>query len=225
VPQSLSRALSIASETNPTVLAAAYNHDASVHNVNIAKGALLPTLTLEASASASRNFSSNLKRSESATVQGVLNVPIYQAGNEYSAIRQAKQQASQSGIQIIGATRSVRQQVAVAWATYTSAGQAITSAKAQVASAVLALDGVRQEYQVGSRTTVDVLNAEQSLLSARVSQASAERDQLVASYQLISSIGHLTARRLSLGGPYYDPVQNYNKVKNKWIGTGADTLE
>ena len=119
----------------------------------------------------------------------------------------------------------MRQQVAVAWATYVSAGQAIIAAKAQVASAVLALDGVQQEYQVGSRTTVDVLNAEQFLLSARVSQASAERDQLVASYQLVSAIGHLTARRLALGGPYYDPVQNYDNVKNKWIGTDADTLQ
>jgi outer membrane protein len=225
VPQSLPKALAVASQTNPTILAAAYVHDASIHTVNIAKGALLPTLSLQATASATRNFSSVIKRSESATVQGVLSVPIYQAGNEYSAIRQAKQQASQSGIQIIGATRSVRQQVAVAWATYTASGQSITSAKAQVSSAALALDGVQQEYQVGSRTTVDVLNAEQALLTARVTLAIAERDQLVASYQLVSAIGHLTARRLALGGPYYDPVQNYNTVKDKWIGTDADTLE
>jgi outer membrane protein len=225
VPKNLSNALNVASETNPSVLAAAYVHDASLHDVNVAKGALLPTLSLQASASATRNFSIPLKRSESATIQGVLNVPIYQAGNEYSAIRQAKQQASQTGIQIISATRAVRQQVAVAWATYTASGQAITSAKAQVASAALALDGVQQEYQVGSRTTVDVLNAELTLLAARITLAVAEHDQLVASYQLVSSIGRLTARRLSLGGPYYDPVQNYNNVKNKWIGTDADTLQ
>lgn len=225
VPDNLSRALDVASETNPNVLAAAYAYDASRHNVNIAKGTLLPTLSLQASASATRNYSSVVKISENATVQGVLNVPIYQAGNEYSAIREAKQRASQSSIQIVSATRSVRQQVAVAWATYTASTQAIVSAKAQVASAALALDGVQQEYQVGSRTTIDVLNAEQSLLSARVSLASAERDQIVASYQLASSIGRLTARRLSLGGPYYDPVQNYNNVKNKWIGWDADTLQ
>jgi TolC family type I secretion outer membrane protein len=225
VPQSLSGALNIASETSPTVLQAAYTHDASIHNVNVAKGALLPTLSLQASATAAHDPSVGVERSSSATVQGVLSVPIYQAGNEYSAIRQAKQQASQTSIQIIGATRSVRQQVAANWAAYVASGQAITSAKAQVSSAALALDGVQQEYQVGSRTTVDVLNAEQALLAARVTQVNAERDQLVASYQLISAIGHLTARRLSLGGPYYDPVQNYNKVKNKWIGTDADTLE
>jgi outer membrane protein len=225
VPQSLKRALDVASETNPSVLQAAYTHDASVHSVNVAKGALLPTLSLQASATATHDPSAGVRRSDSATVQGVLSVPIYQAGNEYSAIRQAKHLASQTGINIIGATRSVRQQVAATWAAYAASGQAITSAKAQVASAALALDGVQQEYQVGSRTTVDVLNAEQALLAARVTLVSAERDQLVASYQVISSIGHLTARRMALGGPYYDPVQNYNNVKNKWIGTGADTLE
>jgi outer membrane protein len=225
VPKTLSRALDVASETNPNVLAAAYLHDAQVHNVNVAKGALLPSLTLEASATASRDPSAGIKRSETATVQGVLSIPIYQGGAEYSNIRKAKQQASQTGIQIIGATRSVRQQVAIAWASYTAAGQAIVAAKAQVASAVLALDGVQQEYQVGSRTTVDVLNAEQTVLVARVTLASAERDQIVASYQLVSAIGHLTARRLSLGGPYYDAEQNYLRVKNKWFGTDADTLE
>jgi outer membrane protein len=225
VPQSLKRALDVASETNPSVLQAAYTHDASVHNVNVAKGALLPTLSLQASATATHDPAVGVEHSESATVQGVLSIPIYQAGNEYSAIRQSKHLASQTGINIIGATRSVRQQVAVAWASYTAFGQAITSAKAQVASAALALDGVQQEYQVGSRTTVDVLNAEQALLAARVTLVTAEHDQLVASYQLVSAIGHLTARRLSLGGPYYDVEKNYNNVKNKWFGTDADTLE
>ena len=225
VPRSLPGALDVASETNPLVLAAAYTHEAQVHNINVAKGALLPTLSLQAGASVAHDPQKGIERSDSATVQGVLSIPIYQAGSEYSTIRAAKQQASQSGIQIISATRSVRQQVAVAWANYTAAGQAITSAKAQVASAALALDGVQQEYQVGSRTTVDVLNAELALLAAQLTLAGAEHDQVVASYQLVSAIGHLTARRLKLGGPYYDPVENYDTVKNKWIGTDADTLQ
>ena len=93
VPQSLSGALDIASETNPTVLAAAYVHDASVHGVNVAKGALLPTLSLQATASVTHDPQVGIERSNAATVQGVLSIPIYQAGNEYSAIRQAKQQA------------------------------------------------------------------------------------------------------------------------------------
>ena len=225
VPKSLRTALDIATETNPSVLAAAYAHEAQVHDVNVAKGALMPSLSLQAQATATHNPQTGVRRSDSATIQGVLSIPIYQAGAEYSAIRRAKQLASQSGIEIVGATRSVRQQVAAAWAGYTASGQAIVAAKAQVASAALALDGVQQEYQVGSRTTVDVLNAELGLLSAQVSLASAERDQLVASYQVLSAVGHLTARRLALGGPYYDPESNYNKVKDKWFGTGADTLE
>lgn len=225
VPKTLKTALNVATETNPAVLAAAYAHEAQVHDINVAKGALLPTLSLQAQAVATNDPSKGVSRSESATIQGVLSIPIYEAGSEYSAIRRAKQLASQSGIQIVGSTRSVRQQVATAWAAYTASGQAIVSAKDQVSSAALALDGVQQEYQVGSRTTVDVLNAELGLLSAQVSLASAERDQLVASYQVLSAIGHLTARRLSLGGPYYDPENNLKRVKDKWIGTDADTLD
>ena len=91
--------------------------------------------------------------------------------------------------------------------------------------AALALDGVRQEYLVGSRTTLDVLDAETEVVSARIALVSAERDQIVAAYQILGSIGRLTARDLSLPVDYYDADENYLNVRDKWFGTGADTIE
>ena len=88
-----------------------------------------------------------------------------------------------------------------------------------------ALEGVKQEYQVGSRTTLDVLDAEAELLLARETLVVAERDRVVDAYQLIASTGRLTAQDLALGVKIYDPVENYRKVRNKWFGTHADTVD
>ena len=106
-----------------------------------------------------------------------------------------------------------------------AAREIIRSAKEQVSAAELALDGVRQEYLVGSRTTLDVLDAETEVVNARIALVSAERDQIVAAYQILGSIGRLTARDLSLPVEYYDADENYLNVRGKWIGTGADTIE
>jgi outer membrane protein len=218
IPDSLEGALSTAQDINPRILAASWVNDASRHDVEVAKGSLLPELSLRASGSYTIHPQGGVDNAESAAIQGVLTVPIYQAGREYSSIRQAKQTSSQRQVQIIEATRAVRQQVTTAWYTSVSSRQSIASAKAQVAAAALALDGINQEYLVGSRTTIDVLNAEQEVLNARLGLVSAEYAQVISNYQLLQAMGKLTSRHLGLGGTYYDPKTNYNAVKDKWIG-------
>jgi outer membrane protein len=140
-------------------------------------------------------------------------------------VRQAKQLESQRRIEIVAAGRSVAQAVTSAWNFCAAAREAIVSARAQVAAANEALNGVRQEYLVGSRSTIDVLNAEQETVNARINLVAAEHDQIVASYELQAAIGKLTARNLGLAGPYYDAEENYDQVKDKWIGLDADTVE
>lgn len=222
LPVSLESALNKAEEINPNILAASWVFDASLHDVEVAKGDLLPEISLRATGSYTVQPQTGVKSAESATIQGVVTVPIYQSGREYAAIRQSKQVASQRQVQIIEATRSVREQVTVYWYALVSARQAITAAKAQVAAAVLALDGINQEYLVGSRTTIDVLNAEQEVLNARLGLINAEYGQFLSTYQLYQAIGKLTARHLGLRGYYYDPKDNYRVVKDKWIGTDIE---
>jgi outer membrane protein len=157
-------------------------------------------------------------------IEGVLSVPLYEGGRVYSGVRQAKQTASQSRIQVIGTVRVVRENVSNAWNNLVATRQSLGSVDDQLSAANLALDGVQQEFQVGSRTTVDVLNAQQTVLNAQLSQVTARYDQVVASYQLQSAMGHLTARHLGLGG-LYDPTAHYDSVRNKWIGLSAETVE
>lgn len=226
-PSSLDEALGIAGQTNPNILAAAENAVAADHTIGVVKSALLPQADLQGlySFNASQNgTASSPATSDSMTIQGVVTVPIYEAGLNYSQVRQAKQRASQSKIIMIDATRQVRQAVVAAWQAFVSAKQAVVSNTSGVSASQLAYDGVKQEYQVGSRSTVDVLNAELTLLNAEIALAVSQHDQVLASYQLQSAMGHLTGKHLHLG-PLYDVKFNYDLVRNKWIGLEADVLK
>ena len=225
LPTSLDTALATASETNPNVLAAALVAEASTHQIEVVKGDLLPTVSLQAQASVTDDLGVNGGTTESASVLGVISVPLYEGGRVYSSVRQAKQTASQKRIQVIEANRAVRESVTVAWNNLLASRQTIIAANSQVSASSLALDGVRQENAAGSRTTLDVLNAESEVFDARISLVNAEHDAVVAAYQLLSSMGQLTARHLELAVDYYDVDQNYGAVRNKWIGTGAETVE
>ena len=225
LPKTLEAAFAIAAETNPTVLAAAFVEDASIHQVEVIKGDLLPELSLEARATLHDDLGRDLGNSHSATIAGVLTVPIYEAGLVYSSVREAKQIASQRGIEVIELGRAVREAVASSWNFYVALGQTITAARAQVSAQQLALEGVREEYQAGSRTTLDVLDAQREVVNARITLVQAERDRVVAAYQLLAATGQLTPQHLGLGVAVYDVEENYLRVRNKWIGTGVETVE
>lgn len=225
LPASLDAALAVAAETNPDVLAAAFVEEASRHSVEVVKGDLLPSLTLEATASLRHDPGNSAHTSDSAIIRGVLSVPLYEAGRTYSAVREAKQVASQRRLQAVETGRAVREAVEATWSALAAARQTIAAATAQVSAAELALDGVRQEYQAGSRTTLDVLDAEAEVVDARIVQVSAERDRVVAAYRLLAAVGRLTARDLGLAVAYYDAERNYRAVRGKWIGTDAGSAE
>jgi outer membrane protein len=225
LPRSLNEAQAVAAEINPSILAAAYVEEASNYNVEVVKGDLLPEIHLAVSATYNDNPQKNVDESNNEQIQVVLTVPLYEAGRVYSAVRQSKQVASQRRLEVIQAGRSVREGVSNAWHFLESARQAIQANKVQVSANQLALDGVRQEYLVGSRTTLDVLNAESDVVTARIALVSAERDQVVSAYQILGSIGRLTARDLHLSVDYYDVEENYRTVRGKWFGTTANKVE
>ena len=224
-PKTLDGALDIARSVNPNILVATHVQLAQEHAVEVTKGDLLPEARLEAAAGVTADPQDGVDRQDFAQISGVVDVPLYEAGRVYSAVRQAKQLESQRRIEIVQAGRSVTQGVTTQWNFFTASFEAIVSARAQVSAAAEALNGIRQEYLVGSRSTIDVLNAEQEVINARVNLVIAEHDQVLASYELKAAIGKLTARNLDLPGPYYDVEENYRRVKNKWIGTDVETVE
>jgi outer membrane protein len=222
LPRSLESALHQALDLNPNILAAAQVSDAAMHNIDIARSELLPSLSVQASATITDDWEVRTGNTRVGRIESVLNVPIWDGGRTYSSIREAKQTENQRRIEVIEASRQVRESVTSSWNFQISSRDAITAAKAQVSAAQQALSGVREEYLVGSRSTLDVLNAQQELLNARISLVTAERDYIVASYQVLGTIGKLTAPQLALRVPYYDPKVNYNRVRNKLFGAGID---
>jgi len=223
LPVNLDAAIELAMELSPGVLSARYNEQAAKYGVRSAKGALLPTVGVQASWDEStRSGVDEFDRSFSLTTDaksiGVqVTVPLYAGGARYSDIRRAKQLQSQRRLDIHQAERVAQENVFVSWDRYRATVGRITSSQASVRANEIALEGVKQEAYVGSRTTLEVLNAEQELLNARVSLVGAQRDEIVAAYNLVSATGKLTAVDIGLGVDVYDEEKYYKEVGSKFL--------
>lgn len=236
LPVNEEEAAAIALEENPIVMAARFNEKAADYDIREAKGALLPTLSGNVSVSKATGpagnqfdpvtgqFADVSSTRENLTAGLTLSIPLYQSGAEYSNIRRAKQVRSERLMQIRGAERQVMRDVRVAWQNYRASQSSIESTRAQVRANEIALDGVRQEARVGSRTTLDVLEAEQTLLNARVDLVTANRDSYVAGFGVLQSVGRLNAKSLDLPVDLYDVTRYYDHVKWKFIGWGDDGI-
>jgi outer membrane protein len=154
----------------------------------------------------------------SASVVGLVSIPIYQGGQEYALIRQSKETLAQQRLIMEQQRDLVRQTVQAGWGDLLARKAQIQSSQAQVAAAEIALNGVREEARVGQRTTLDVLNAQQELVNARVALVTAQRDRVVASYALLAATGRLSPQTLGLGVETYDPRIHYHQIRDAWIG-------
>jgi outer membrane protein len=209
LPKTLPEAVSISQVEHPAISGSLHGVDAAQLQVKIAEGALYPTIGLSASLTNQYDSGGTPGLHQiSGQIGGQINIPIYQGGAEYAATRQAKESLSQTEIQ----TDSLRNQVRQAVVAVERAARAAVSANE------VALTGVREEAKVGQRTTLDVLNAQQALLQSRTTLVQAEHDQVVDSYQLLSSIGRLNIPTLGLAVAEYDPRVHFDQVKSKWIG-------
>ncbi|MFN4165053.1 MAG: TolC family outer membrane protein [Ferrovibrio sp.] len=226
LPANENEALAIAYEDNPDLLGARFREVAAKYDVRTISGGLLPTVSLNGTLSQADETSRANLESESAKIALTVTMPLYEGGSIYSQTRQRKQTHNQRRIQVEEQRRSVRQSVTQAWENLSTARSNITARRAQVEAARIALEGVQQEAEVGSRTTLDVLDQEQEYLDARVAEVRARRDEYVAGFTLLSAVGRLGARQLSLPVDYYDPETNYKRVRDKWFGTdGGLTAE
>jgi len=219
-PRTLDGARARAATEHPTITIANYNVDVALFQVKIAEGALYPTLQLQGSVNKSFGSTTNLNSLQNlnATIGGQLSVPIYQGGQEYATIRQAKETLGQRRLDLDTARDQVQSNVTQAWGQLLAAKAQIESTTAQVNAAEIALNGVREEARVGQRTTLDVLNAQQDLVNARVALVTAQRDRVVASYTVLAATGAFSPQVLGLKIQNYDPVTHYHQVRDSWAG-------
>lgn len=224
LPANVGMAVVTALENNPDLIAAKERADAAGFDTEVAGAGRLPTLSAFANASYSNffgtlgGFGQDLVQAEVTGNAGFrVTIPIFQGGVVAARQRQAGARESAALEQVIATERNIIQQTRAAYANWDASNAVIESSKAAVAAAELSLEGVRAENSIGNRTIIDVLNAEQELLSARAQLVTARRNAYVAGFTLLAAMGKAEARDLNLdtGGPLYDPQVNFERVRGK----------
>jgi outer membrane protein len=222
-PRTLDGAIARGRSEHPLITTSMYNVDIALEQVKIAEAALAPVLQAVGNVQKTYGSTTTLVQLEnlSASLAAQLTVPIYQGGAEYAAVRQAKETLGQRRIDLDTARDQVQATVTQAWGQLEAAKAQIDATTTQVTSAEVALNGVREEARVGQRTTLDVLNAQQDLVNARVALVTAQRDRVVASYTVLAATGALSPQILGLKIEVYDPVVHYQQVRDAWGGVRA----
>jgi outer membrane protein len=220
LPRSRDEATGLAFKSHPAVLAAGFDVDVATTSINVAESSLYPTVTLQGSASRSRDGDPTLSvfGTDQASVIGQVTAPIYDGGTAASQTRQAKEISAQSRLVLDQVRNQARTAATGAWVAHEGAKIAVSASESEVRAAGVALQGVQKEAAGGQRTTIDVLNSQQELTSAKARLIGAQRDRVIASYTLLSAIGKLDVKTLALNTPDYLPEVHYHQVRDAWHG-------
>ena len=210
----------LASLNNPGVVAALFDEAAARDLIDVQFSALMPQASVTAQTFRNDFSTDQTRRTNGNQVTANVTVPIFQGGAEHAAVRQARQTAQQARQVVEEQRRTATQQATQAFENLTALRAQADANRAQIRAAEIALDGVQREAVVGSRTTLDVLNAEQELLNARVALVRALANVITASHNLASAVGRMTARDLNLQVQIYDMEAYYREVRNRWAGWG-----
>jgi outer membrane protein len=218
LPKSAGEAETITNQEAPAIIQAQYLEQAARHAVDLIWGELLPTVQLEGSYQKRYEPSRQSDESQTTSLLGRLNVPIYAQGEVHARVRQAKH-THVARLQEIERVRTEAVATAAgAYAQLVAVRARLVSDKIGVEASQIALNGVREEEKVGQRTLLDVLNAEQTLLNAQVTLVTDQRDLVVQSFTVLSTIGRLNNEYLELDSLSYDPEAHYFEIRKNWFG-------
>lgn len=218
LPRSIDDAIGIGTKEHPAVVGALYREESARYDVDRIRGELLPQVQLEASYESRFDQSRFSDQNEATTLTGRVRVPIYEGGEVYARVRQAKQLHVSFLQEIEQARTEVQALISQSWAEMLAFRAKLQSDKVGVDANRTALSGVREEERVGQRTLLDVLNAEQELLNSQVQFESTRRDVVVSSYGVLSSIGRLDVTQLGIVSVAYDAEIHAEEVRRKWWG-------
>jgi outer membrane protein len=231
LPADPTTAVTVAVSSNPSLIAARRASDAAGFDVGVARASRLPTVSAIVGGSytsflgSAQSLNGILLQQDGGAAQAglQLSLPLFQAGRPAAQVRRAQALEGAAIEQVAQIERAVVSDARSAFAVWQSALRVIQSSEVQVAANRLSLEGVRAENSVGTRTILDILNAEQELLNSQVQLVTARRDAYVAGFALLAAMGRAEARDLGLdGGALYDPVANYDRVRNRIWDWGDD---
>lgn len=218
LPKQLQEAVGVSNNEDPLVVASLFREQAAKYTVERIRGELLPTVQLEASYNDRFGSSKLNDESETTSLVGRAVIPIYEAGDVYARVRQAKQNHLGVLQQIEQVRSEQTQNLVAAWSQLEAARAQLESDRVSVESNKVALQGVREEEKVGQRTLLDVLNAELEYLNSQVDLETTRRNLVVAAYSVLAAMGRLDAAWIGAAAYVYDPNVHYTEVRRKWIG-------
>lgn len=222
LPPTLEQAKAIGQGNNPQLVAAIFNQGAARNAVNVAKAAGRPTVALAGTAAAAREQLSQISRTDSAALTLQVTVPLYSGGANKSRVRQSKLAVERLGYEVEDIQDAIEQTIAQIWAQLDAARISRDAAMKQVNAAQVAFEGVTLEQQLGTRDTLDVLNAEQEVLNARLTVVDAQRALDATTFQLLSIMGGFDADSLQLPVDYYDPAEYLGDIKDDGLRRAVD---
>lgn len=214
LPDSLQHAQDIAVQQHPAIQRAKHTLSAARLNVKRFETLDSPRVILGGSVGTNSDLSNSGQRTDSLSLSVTARMPLYQGGRASSQLRQAGEIAEKAAIDLSREAKIIVQSVAIAWARLEIAKSLIPANMQQVDSAELAYEGMQQEAELGTRTVIDALDAQQNLRQARTDLVSAEKDRDMAVYALLEATGLMTLKHLGLDIPEYDPDANFQTVKD-----------
>jgi outer membrane protein len=220
IPGSQEEAMRAARSANPLILQNRAQAKVADSAVELAYGALLPSLSLQAQYGRTKDQVAPGVSQNGASIVGQLTIPIYQGGAEEAAVRQAKEQRTQAHFGIVEAERQTEEDVVTSWSAVITSAVAAEIAIRQEGANTIAFEGAKMESQVGARSVIDILNADQELLQSHVTSFLQQDAALISKFRLRAAIGLMTSSALKLPVTTYDPQANYDQNATKWFGFG-----
>ena len=198
LPKSLSEAIEISNNNNPDIIIARIEYEQSEKDIKISKSDLAPTATLSVERSNTEDFSSTIDEKEQDTIKATITWPFFSGGKNLANVNKNQSEKIRKRLLLDNSIKSSETNVASAWSNYQSSESILTSIRAQVNAAEIANEGITEEYQRGSRSTLDFIQSTAILLDARISLANSERDFILAQYNLLKSVGLLNSNYLNI---------------------------
>ena len=221
LPADGEEAVRIASVQAPEVVAGSFDEQALSDDAEGVRGELLPEIDVKGTASRAFDTAGQESRVDVFEAKVTLTVPLYQSGAVYSRLREARQSVAEQRLKTRQARRDAIEEATRSWEALQAARARIVAFRSEIGAAEVALEGVQREAAVGSRTVLDVLDAEQELLDAKVNFVRAQRDEMVAIFELNVALGKMTAKHLELPVDLYDPEDHYREIREKAFGGTA----
>lgn len=212
LPRTSAEAINLAQRNHPAILSAQHQVRAFDLIVEQQKAGLGPNVSLSADVGVTESYD-NDDYTNDAGVALTFNQPIYAGGRLAANVRRAMATRDASRANLLNVQKDITQGVTDAFSRFQAASASLTASIERVRASQVAFDGIREEATLGARTTLDVLNAQQDLLDARLAEVASRTERSLAAYQLLQAQGLLTAERLGLAVQIYDPTLYYNLVK------------